>query len=46
MISKKITNKFRIKCKIYQEAKNTCNGKFLHNPLKKEEENKESKIHI
>ena len=45
MVSQKITDKFRIKCKIYQVPKNTCNGKFLRNPLKKEEEKKESKIH-
>ena len=35
MVSKKLTNKFRIKCKIYQAPKNTCNGKLLYNLLKK-----------
>ena len=38
MVSIKITDKFRIKCKIYQTPKYTCHGKFHHNLLKKEEE--------
>ena len=44
MISKKITEKFRIKWKIYQAPKNTCDGKSLHNPLKKEKRKNKAKF--
>ena len=35
MVCKKKPSKFRIKCKIYQAPKNTCNEKLLYNLLKK-----------
>ena len=43
MISKKITDKFKIKCKVYQAPENTCNRKSLYRPLKKEKRKKKKK---
>ena len=44
MISNKIIDKFKIKCKIYKAPKKTCNRKSLYKPLKKEKKKERNLI--